>query len=178
MEKCLNTTLSTLAGGAAEELFQQALLAVLENIVDPNMDAKKKRTIEIQFTFLPDGKRGGVAVGVEIKKVGLAAPGGATTRFDLVSPARVDLLGPLQNYHRGRETVLSAVYPVNGAATLEKWTELDQGRIVREELLSALQKVVKEKLEVREDQDGTSQTLTVKDGVLVTDFGVDLPVIG
>lgn len=52
-------TLATLKGGAAEELFQRELARVLENIRDPNTDAKKARTITLDFSFLPVEDRNG-----------------------------------------------------------------------------------------------------------------------
>jgi hypothetical protein len=44
-------TLAGLADGAALELWQSALARVLENIEDPNTDAKPKRTISLDFVF-------------------------------------------------------------------------------------------------------------------------------
>jgi hypothetical protein len=50
-------TLSGLGDGTAEELFQAALTKVLENIEDPNTDAKAKRTISLDFVVTPDENR-------------------------------------------------------------------------------------------------------------------------
>ena len=44
-------TLTTICGGAVEEKFQQALSDVTRNILDPNTDPKKKRTITIRLTL-------------------------------------------------------------------------------------------------------------------------------
>lgn len=92
----------------------------------------------------------------------------------VVSPSRVEVLGPLDALHRTREAVLAAVYPVDGAAALQQWTDLDTGRIAimsqfyqtdaRDNLLAALRKVTREKVETREDSTGLSQTVTVSDG--------------
>ena len=44
-------TLTTICGGAVEEKFQGALSDVTRNILDPNTDQKKKRTITIRLTL-------------------------------------------------------------------------------------------------------------------------------
>lgn len=44
-------TLTTICGGAVEEKFQRALSDVTRNILDPNTDQKKKRTITIRLTL-------------------------------------------------------------------------------------------------------------------------------
>ena len=44
-------TLTTICGGAVEEKFQSALSDVTRNILDPNTDQKKKRTITIRLTL-------------------------------------------------------------------------------------------------------------------------------
>lgn len=56
--------LSTLAGGAAAELFASAMNAVLENMDDPNTDCKTPRRIALTFTFKPDEDRRASAVEV------------------------------------------------------------------------------------------------------------------
>lgn len=50
-------TLSTLANGAAEEMFGESLSTVLKNIDDVNTDHKTKRSIVIQFDFHVDEER-------------------------------------------------------------------------------------------------------------------------
>jgi len=50
-------TLETLAGGAVEERFNDALQEVLANIIDPNTDYKAKRKIQMTVTFNPREKR-------------------------------------------------------------------------------------------------------------------------
>lgn len=72
-------TLNNIADGAALELFQSELDAVLRNIQDPNTDAKQKRVIVLEVTFLPDEERevGEVRVKVSAKLAGLR---GAKTR--------------------------------------------------------------------------------------------------
>jgi hypothetical protein len=56
--------LSDLAGGAVEERWQAELHKALENIEDPNTDARKAREITIKVTILPDETRNAGAVGI------------------------------------------------------------------------------------------------------------------
>lgn len=46
-------TLESLGGGAAGEKFQDELDRVVENIQDPNTEAKAKRSITIKVIFTP-----------------------------------------------------------------------------------------------------------------------------
>lgn len=64
--------LGTLAGGAIEERFGEAMDKVLVNIKDRNTDAKAKREITIKVTVTPDDLRevGDVDIGVETKLAG------------------------------------------------------------------------------------------------------------
>jgi len=57
-------SISGMAGGAAEELFQDALAKVLENIQDLNTDPKEKRAITLQFVFGCDEERRAGAIDV------------------------------------------------------------------------------------------------------------------
>lgn len=89
-------TLSNLADGAAEELFQQALARVLENVDDPNTDAKARRVITLSFTVTPDEDRrtGKVAVS-------------CSTRLAGISPMRVNIhIGR----HDGRVAAVEALH--------------------------------------------------------------------
>lgn len=58
-------TLDTIGGKAAGELFDAELSRVLQNIADPNTDAKAKRVITLTFTFKPGKER--TAAKVETK---------------------------------------------------------------------------------------------------------------
>jgi hypothetical protein len=53
----LGVTLDTIGQGALVELFDAELARVLENIQDPNTDAKTKRTISVKVTFAPNENR-------------------------------------------------------------------------------------------------------------------------
>jgi hypothetical protein len=72
-------TLTTLADGAAVELFQSELDRVLRNIADPNTDAKMVRKVTLEVTFMPDEERevGEVKVKASAKLAGVK---GARTR--------------------------------------------------------------------------------------------------
>jgi len=50
-------TLTTIASGAALELFDQELDKVLQNVLDPNTEAKSTREIVIKVKLTPDDNR-------------------------------------------------------------------------------------------------------------------------
>jgi len=72
-------TLTSLADGAALELFQSELDRVLRNIQDPNTDSTVVRKVTLEVTFHPDEQRevGDVRVKASAKLAGLK---GARTR--------------------------------------------------------------------------------------------------
>lgn len=47
-------TLATICGGAVQEKVDRALEKVAKNIIDPNTDPKKKRSITLKITLKPD----------------------------------------------------------------------------------------------------------------------------
>ena len=47
-------TLATICGGAVQEKVDRALERVARNILDPNTDPAKKRSITLKITFRPD----------------------------------------------------------------------------------------------------------------------------
>ena len=51
-------TLTEIGRGAAVERFDLELQKVLDNIQDPNTDAKKARSVVLKFTITPDEDRG------------------------------------------------------------------------------------------------------------------------
>lgn len=57
-------SLETLGHGAVAELFEVELERVLENILDPNTPAEKKREITLKFTIAPNKDRNQGKVGV------------------------------------------------------------------------------------------------------------------
>lgn len=50
-------SLESISGGAAVERFGLLLQDVLNNIIDPNTDAKKTRSINLKFSVKPDETR-------------------------------------------------------------------------------------------------------------------------
>lgn len=82
MEKVLNTDLVTVAGGAAEELFQRELRRVLENLMDVNTVPDKDRVINLKFKLRMDPRRSDVTVVLEATSK-LQAPVGAVTHFQV-----------------------------------------------------------------------------------------------
>lgn len=66
-------TLGTLGGGAAEELFADALDKVLANIEDPNTDHKARREVilKLSFSAKEDRRVGDVAISIATKLAGV-----------------------------------------------------------------------------------------------------------
>ena len=65
-------TLETIAGGAAGELFEIALVKILRNILDVNADVKKTRSVELKISFQPYEDRSGAEIKVHSAKLVLA----------------------------------------------------------------------------------------------------------
>lgn len=72
-------TLENLVGGGLEERFSDALDKTIENILDPNTEAKAKRKLVITVTIAPEESRGHAAVAVECETK-LVAPKALLTR--------------------------------------------------------------------------------------------------
>lgn len=66
-KKLINFNLSTMSNGGVQEKFEQEMKKVTENIIDPNTDSKKKRTVTITLTYEPDEDRDIVSVHTEVK---------------------------------------------------------------------------------------------------------------
>ena len=78
-KKLINFDLSTMANGDVQEKFVQELKKVTENILDPNTDAKKKRTVTITLTYQPNDNRDAVSVYSEVKSKIVPQDGVSTT---------------------------------------------------------------------------------------------------
>lgn len=61
-KKLINFNLSTMSNGGVQEKFEQELKKITENILDPNTEAKKKRTVTITLTYQPNENRDAVSV--------------------------------------------------------------------------------------------------------------------
>lgn len=93
-------TMTTICDGAVQEKVDRALRAVADNILDPNTDPKKKRSITMKIVFQPnEDDREDVAVHVEVTK-SLAPEAGVKTQLfiakDLESGAMT-----VQEHQRG-----------------------------------------------------------------------------
>lgn len=74
-------TLATICGGAVQEKVDRALEKVAKNILDPNTDPGKKRTITLKITMKPDADDcEDVVVGAEVSYT-LAPEVGVQTQF-------------------------------------------------------------------------------------------------
>lgn len=65
-------SLESMARGAPIELFNDELRKVIENILDPNTEAEKNRTITLTVKLAPDASR--KFAGVEIQALSKLAP--------------------------------------------------------------------------------------------------------
>lgn len=77
--KLINFDLSKMSNGGVQEKFEQELKKVTENILDPNTDAKKKRTVTITLTYQPNENRDAISVYSEIKSKLVPQEGVSTT---------------------------------------------------------------------------------------------------
>ena len=74
-------TMTTICDGAVQEKVDRALRAVADNILDPNTDPKKKRSITMKIVLQPnEDDREDVAVHVEVTK-SLAPEAGVKTQL-------------------------------------------------------------------------------------------------
>ena len=53
--------------GAADEIFQREVNLVIDNIIDNNTDPEQKRSITMEFDFVPMKDRSGAAVSLKVK---------------------------------------------------------------------------------------------------------------
>ena len=93
-------TMATICDGAVQEKVDRALRAVADNIIDPNTDAKKKRSITMKITFQPnEDDREDVAVSVEVTKT-LAPEAGVRTQFYITQDIESGAM-TIQEHQRG-----------------------------------------------------------------------------
>lgn len=74
--------LETLKGGAAIERFNDELAKVLQNIIDPNVESKTKRTITLQVEWVPNEER--TTVNIKIKCKSALAPSRPVETFGYI----------------------------------------------------------------------------------------------
>ena len=53
--------------GAADEIFRREVNLVIDNIVDVNTDSEQKRSVVMEFEFIPMKDRSGAAVSLKVK---------------------------------------------------------------------------------------------------------------
>ena len=59
-------SVATIKNGAAVELIDAAIQQVLENVVDPDTDAKTKRSVTLKLGFKPDKDRDQMGVTIDV----------------------------------------------------------------------------------------------------------------
>ena len=74
-------SMATLRRGSAVEMVDEAIQRVLENVVDPNTDAKSKRRVTLTLTFAPDKERESMGVDITVKTTMAPQASVATTAF-------------------------------------------------------------------------------------------------
>ena len=93
-------TMTSICGGAVQEKVDRALRAVADNILDPNTDPKKKRSITMKIVFQPnEDDREDVAVHVEVTK-NLAPESGVKTQLFIAKDLDTGAM-TVQEHQRG-----------------------------------------------------------------------------
>ena len=93
-------TMTTICEGAVQEKVDRALRAVADNILDPNTDPKKKRSITMKIVFQPnEDDREDVAVHVEVTK-NLAPEAGVKTQLFIAKDLDTGAM-TVQEHQRG-----------------------------------------------------------------------------
>ena len=59
--------LDELMGGAVTERIQKALAEIMQNIIDPNTDAKKTRKVTLELTIKPNANRQSASLTAAVK---------------------------------------------------------------------------------------------------------------
>jgi hypothetical protein len=90
-------TLATICGGAVQEKVDRALERVAENILDPNTDPRKKRSITLKITFKPDeSDNEDVEVDADVHYT-LAPEVGVQTRFFVNKDLHTDRISVMEH---------------------------------------------------------------------------------
>lgn len=111
----MSMDLNNIGLGVATEKFQDELHKVIENIVDPNTEAKIKRRITLSFTFEPDpenrerctftldseAKLAKTRAYENIVQVGMDEEGN-TDAMELMAQQQEMFTQPEQEHHRGK----------------------------------------------------------------------------
>lgn len=105
-------TLSTIAGGAADERFALEFSRVLANIADPNTKPKAKRSITLTLTFTPTEGRDAMTVELDVRKK--LAPLAAVSELAFISRNRDGT--PRATRHDARQAEIDFVEEVAAEA--------------------------------------------------------------
>ena len=93
-------TMATICSGAVQEKVDRALRAVADNILDPNTDARKKRSITLKITFVPnEDDREDITVLVDVAK-SLAPDAGVKTQLFVAKDLETGAI-TVQEHQRG-----------------------------------------------------------------------------
>ena len=84
--------LSKIADGGAQEKFNSELKKVADNILDMNTEAKTKRKVTLELTFIPNDKRDVITVAVNTKTK-LAPRVGVSTSMMLGRDVNTGMMG-------------------------------------------------------------------------------------
>ena len=127
MEQELETLqLPTLAGGAANELFEDELAKVLENIVDPNTDAEAVRTINLRLKIKPAMDRDSASIAFEANSKLAPTLGVGTNMF--IGKRRGGLVAVEHNPKQLQLELDAANAPAKFDVAAENGGSDDQGR--------------------------------------------------
>lgn len=92
-------TMTTICDGAVQEKVDRAIQAVADNILDPNTDPKKKRSITMKIVFQPnEDDREDVAVHVEVTR-SLAPEAGVKTQLFIAKDIESGALTVQEHQH-------------------------------------------------------------------------------
>lgn len=120
-------TLASMCGGGVQERINRCLAKISDNILDPNTEGKKKRTLTVQITFVPcEEDREDVAVDVSCN-VKLAPEMGLSTQLYIsknLDTGEVNLTEHAKGQIKGQLTLddmgMEANPDMNEAATAEE----------------------------------------------------------
>lgn len=79
MKKQINFQLSEIAEGGLQEKFDHEIKRVIDNILNPNTDAKRKRKVNITIALTPSENRDTVNIDTEVKSTLVPENGVSTT---------------------------------------------------------------------------------------------------
>ena len=92
-------TMTSICSGAVQEKVDRAIQAVADNILDPNTDAKKKRSITMKIVFQPnEDDREDVSVHVDVTR-SLAPEAGVKTQLFIAKDIESGALTVQEHQH-------------------------------------------------------------------------------